>query len=419
VAKFDEFLLMSVVYNFVITLYSFVISLMSPFKEKAGLWYQGRKGFFRKYHDFNKKDRTLIWIHCASLGEFEQGRPVIEEIKKRDETIFILLTFFSPSGLEIRKDYPLADLVCYLPADSPSNARRFIKLFNPDLAVFVKYEFWYNYLSYLKKNNIPLFLISANFRPDQIFFKWYGSWFSQMLHLYSHIFVQSESSLRLLNSAGIENVTVAGDTRFDRVYALASGSREIGVVADFSAGKFTLVAGSTWPADHDLLVRYFNDTTNKFKLIIAPHEINEKEIEKLAGRFNKAVLRYSASSVSDPAKAEVLIIDNIGILSSVYRYAGFAYIGGGFGRGIHNILEASTHDLPVVFGPNYRNFLEATELVGLGGAFPVNSYTDFSKTADELINDENHLIRAGRIAGTYVRSRIGATGKIVNKILIS
>jgi 3-deoxy-D-manno-octulosonic-acid transferase len=410
---------MSVIYNFVITLYSFVISIISPFKEKAGLWYQGRKGFFRKYRDFSKKGRTLIWIHCASLGEFEQGRPVIEEIKKRDESIFILLTFFSPSGFEIRKDYPLADLVCYLPADSPTNARRFIQLFKPDMAVFVKYEFWYNYLSCLKKNNIPLYLISANFRPDQVFFKWYGSWFFQMLHLYSHIFVQSESSLRLLNSAGIENVSVAGDTRFDRVYALASGSNEIDVVADFSAGKFTIVAGSTWPADHDLLVRYFNNTPNKFKLIIAPHEINEKEIERLAGRFNKTVLRYSASSVSDPAKADVLIIDNIGILSSVYRYAGFAYIGGGYGKGIHNILEASTHDLPVIFGPNYRNFLEAKELAGLGGAFPVKTYADFSKTADELIGDKNHLLRAGRIAGTYVRSRIGATAKIVNKILIS
>jgi 3-deoxy-D-manno-octulosonic-acid transferase len=411
--------LMSVIYNFVIRFYTVIISLMSPFKEKAGLWYRGRKGFFRKYSDFNKKGRTLIWVHCASLGEFEQGRPVIEEIKRRDETVLLLLTFFSPSGLEVRKDYPLADLVCYLPADSPSNARRFIELFKPDMAVFVKYEFWYNYLSCLKKNNIPLFLISANFRPDQIFFRWYGKWFLRMLNLYSHIFVQSERSLRLLNSARIENVTVAGDTRFDRVYALASGSKEIGLVADFSAGEFTLVAGSTWPPDHDLLVRYFNDTANKFKLIIAPHEINEREIGKLAGRFNKAVLRYSQSSVSDPAKAEVLIIDNIGILSSIYPYGKIAYIGGGFGKNIHNILEACTHDLPVIFGPNYRNFLEATELVELGGAFPVHNYTDFSIIADGFINDESHLIRSGKIAGTYVRSRIGATAKIVNKILIS
>jgi 3-deoxy-D-manno-octulosonic-acid transferase len=410
---------MSFIYNCAIALYSFLIILMSPFKEKARLWKEGRKGFFRKYLDFNKKDRTIIWIHCASLGEFEQGRPVIEEIKKRDETVFILLTFFSPSGFEIRKDYPLADLVCYLPADSPSNARRFIELFKPDMAVFVKYEFWYNYLSYLKKNNIPLFLISANFRPDQIFFRWYGLWFTRLLKYFTHIFVQSDISLSLLKSVGVDNVTVAGDTRFDRVYDIAQNSGENQIARAFSSGNYTIVAGSTWPADHDLLIRFVNETRHDIKLIIAPHEIHEKEIETLAGRFSKEVIRYSNSSASDPAPAEILIIDNIGILSSIYPYGKIAYIGGGFGKNIHNILEACTHGMPVIFGPKYSNFLEARELVDLGGAFPVESYDSLKKKAEELIEDKSLLIKAGMIAGNYVKSRIGATKLIVDKILIS
>lgn len=410
---------MHVIYNLAISLYRLLVILLSPFNKKADLWYRGRKGFFNKWKYFNKEGRRLIWFHCASLGEFEQGRPVIEEIRKRDRNVLVLLTFFSPSGMEVRKDYPLADVVCYLPADTPANARKFLNIFNPDMAVFVKYEFWYNYLDLLGKRSIPFYLISASFRADQIFFRWYGKWFAGLLHKFTHIFVQSDVSLHLLKSAGVYNVTVAGDTRFDRVYEIAQGSGENQIAKTFSSGKYTMVAGSTWPADHDVLVKFVNYTRHNIKLIIAPHEIHEKEIEALALRFNKRVIRYSQSAASDLSLAEILIVDNIGILSSIYQYGELAYIGGGFGKNIHNILEACTHGVPVMFGPKYKNFLEARELVDVGGAFPVNSYDSLVKNAEALIEDKVLLRNAGLIAENYVKARIGATRLIVDKILIS
>jgi 3-deoxy-D-manno-octulosonic-acid transferase len=408
---------MHLFYNLAIAFYQVFVTLLLPFNKKAGLWYRGRKGFFSRWKHFDKGSRRLIWIHCASLGEFEQGRPVIEEIRRRDNSVFILLTFFSPSGYEVRKNYPLADAVCYLPADTPVNARKFLGIFKPDMVIFVKYEFWYNYIDLLGKYNIPLYLISANFRPDQIFFRWYGQWFAQILHKFTHIFVQSETSLRLLNSLGAEKASISGDTRFDRVHALASNSEKIGVAATFSAGSFTIVAGSTWPADHDLLVKYINETDRSIKIIIAPHEINEKEIEMLTSRFHKPVLRFSRASGTDRSIARVLIIDNIGILSSLYPYGDFAYIGGGFGKGIHNILEASTHGLPVIFGPKYKKFLEAVELVELGGAFPVKNYRELSEKVDGLAGDKNSLQIAGQVAAEFVRTRTGATRIIVDKIM--
>lgn len=410
---------MHIAYNLFIAFYSVALYLLSPFNRKAAFWHRGREGFFRQWQGFDSGGRKLIWFHCASLGEFEQGRPVIEEIKKRDENIFILLTFFSPSGFKIRKNYPLADAVCYLPADKPANARKFLATFKPDIAVFVKYEFWYNYIAGLKRRNIPFYLISANFRPDQVFFKWYGGWFRNMLHMYSHIFLQSDSSRQLLESYGVKNVSVAGDTRFDRVRSLAEKSVEIPAAAIFSHDYFTIVAGSTWPPDHSLWVRFMNETEYDVRLIIAPHEIDEVEIDKLQGQFRKKAVRYSCAGKIDLRAATILIIDNIGLLSSLYACGKFAYIGGGFGKGIHNILEACTYGLPVIFGPNYQKFREARELVEAGGAFSVKNYRGLLACADELIADSGILSRAGSIAADYVKNGIGASSLIADKILFS
>ncbi len=410
---------MRIIYNIAISLYRLALFLLSFFNKKAALWHRGRQGFFHKWKGFDAGGRQVIWFHCASLGEFEQGRPVIEEIKKRDSNVFILLTFFSPSGYEIRKDYPHADAVFYLPSDTPSNARRFIDTFRPEMAVFVKYEFWYNYIAGLYCNKIPLYLISANFRPGQIFFRWYGRWFRRMLHMFSHIFVQSEDSLELLKSVGVQQVSVSGDTRFDRVYAIASVVSDIPAAADFSEGVFTIVAGSTWPPDHSLWVRYMNETRQDIKLIIAPHEINENEVIELANRFTLPVIRFSLSDTADLKAARILIIDNIGMLSSLYSYGKLAYVGGGFGKGIHNILEACTHGLPVIFGPNYKKFREARQLVGLGGAFAIEGYGDFSGRVDEMVVNNDILTKSGETAETYVKSGTGASSFIVDKILNS
>jgi 3-deoxy-D-manno-octulosonic-acid transferase len=410
---------MRIFYNIFISLYRLALFLLSPFNEKAALWYRGRKGFFRKWREFDAGGRKVIWFHCASLGEFEQGQPVIEEIRKRQGNIFILLTFFSPSGYEIRKNNPIADAVCYLPSDTPSNARRFIDTFRPEMAVFVKYEFWYNYISTLNRNKIPLYLISSNFRQSQIFFRWYGRWFSRILHKFNHIFVQNEDSVELLKSVGVNQVSVSGDTRFDRVYAIASATSVIPAVADFSEGVFTIVAGSTWPPDHSLWVRYMNETRHNVKLIIAPHEINENEVSELANQFTLPVIRFSLSDRADLKTARILVIDNIGMLSSLYSYGSLAYIGGGFGKNIHNILEACVFSVPVIFGPKYFNFREALELVSLGGAFAVDGYDGFSRRVDEMVVNNSTLIKAGNTAGLYVKSGTGASSFIVDNIMIS
>ncbi len=410
---------MHILYHLFISLYSLALFLLSPFKKKASLWYRGRKGFFRKWKEFDTGGKNVIWIHCASLGEFEQGRPVIEEIRKSQGNFFILLTFFSPSGYEIRKNSPIADAVCYLPADTPSNAKRFIDTFRPWMAVFIKYEFWYNYITVLNRNKIPLYLISANFRQNQVFFRWYGSWFRQILHKFSHIYVQNDDSLQLLRSVGIKQVSVSGDTRFDRVYSIASAKPDIHVASVFSEGTFTIVAGSTWSPDHSLWTRYMNATGHDVKLIIAPHEINENEINELTGKFTLPVIRFSRATGADLKTARILVIDNIGMLSSLYSYGRLAYIGGGFGKNIHNILEACVYSIPVIFGPRYFNFREAVELVSLGGAFAVESYSDFSSRVEEMIVNNKALINAGNTAGSYVKSRTGASNYIVEEIMKS
>lgn len=401
-------------YNLSILFYRLLVSIASIFNPKARLWIKGRQNIFQtiqsKIQDNNSK---IIWFHCASLGEFEQGRPVIEKIKETYSDYKILLTFFSPSGYEIRKNYNKADYIFYLPIDTPSNAKKFIKTIKPSAAFFIKYEFWYNYLSELKKQNIPTFLISGIFRENHYFFKPYASWFRKQLNNFDYFFVQNKTSQNLLNSIGIKNVTISGDTRFDRVFQIAKQVNEIEIVRLFCESKKTIIAGSTWEKDEKIISAF--DFSN-YKLIIAPHEIGGNHISSIETLFkSKKTIRYSSATIESIQQYEILIIDNIGMLSSLYQYGAIAYIGGGFGAGIHNILEPATFGLPVIFGPNYSKFTEAKELIKLGGAFSINSEIEFKKSI-EIISSENKLSEASSISKNYVKQNIGATDSILNSI---
>jgi 3-deoxy-D-manno-octulosonic-acid transferase len=402
-------------YSLGLKFYYFGILLASLFNRKARLWIKGRKGIFDKIKKQVKPDNNIFWFHASSLGEFEQGRPLIEALKNRNKSIKILLTFFSPSGYEIRKNYKQADYIFYLPPDTKKNADRFINLINPSKVFFIKYEFWYHYLNQLKRNNIPVYLVSANFRPNQVFFRWYGGWFRKILNKFAHIFVQNKKSELLLKNIGLYNVTVSGDTRFDRVAEIARQAKEIEIAAEFKQDSPVIIAGSTWEKDQEILVEFINASSLKVKYIIAPHEINESGIQHLVKSINKPVIRYSSAGTVNIKDYQVLIIDNIGMLSSLYRYADIAYIGGGFGVGIHNILEAATFGLPAVFGPNYGKFQEAVNLVESGGAFPINDYQSLKKQFDNLF-DKIEINEAGRISREYVMKNQGATNIILNEI---
>lgn len=408
---------MTFLYNIIIRLYQTAIIVASVFGNgKARFWVNGRKGIFKRLSADLKPDERRIWIHAASLGEFEQGRPLIEKIKEQHPEYKIFLTFFSPSGYEVRKNYGGADYIYYLPSDIPANSSRFIDLVKPEKVLFIKYEYWYNYLSILKKRNIPVYLCSSIFRDNQLFFKWYGGWYRNIIALFSHIFVQTERSKELLLAAGYTNVTVTGDTRFDRVNAIASQAREIGEVAAFVGDHQCLVAGSTWEPDEDLLSAYINGSATPIKFIIAPHEIYSSHIERLEKSIQKKVVRYSAWKQDTSGHADVLIIDNIGMLSSLYRYGQVAYIGGGFGKGIHNILEAATFGLPILFGPNHLKFQEAVALIEAEAAFPIQDYRGLKDKLDELFGDTLYLSNSGRKAEQFVNQNIGATEKIMANI---
>jgi 3-deoxy-D-manno-octulosonic-acid transferase len=404
---------MGILYNIGLRIYTFLVFIASPFHVKAKKWRDGRKDIFQKIQEKIKGGETIVWFHSASLGEFEQGRPVIEEIKKNNPNVKILVTFFSPSGYEIRKNYKNADYIFYLPVDYKRNARKFIEIVKPAAVYFIKYEFWHNYIVELHKKNIPIFCISANFRKNQLFFKSYGGWYRNMLKCFTHIFVQNEQSEILLNSIGITCVTVTGDTRFDRVNQIASQAKHLPIVDAFSRGSKVIVAGSTWPADESLIVQFINETNSGCKFIIAPHEIHSEEINKLVLSINRKVLKYSEAESSNPANFDVLVIDNIGMLSSVYQYGAISYIGGGFGKGIHNILEAATFGLPVFFGPNYMKFQEAIDLVNLGGSFTVDEFSKLKLGFDSLLNDAEQLNKAANECKNYVAKNIGATEKIL------
>ena len=359
------------------------IFLASPFNKKIRQWVRGRKGWRRILKDKVKPGDKIIWVHCASLGEFEQGRPIIEKLKERTPEYKILLTFFSPSGYEIRKNWPLADYICYLPADTLLNAVQFIDIVNPSTALFIKYEFWNNYLSALYNRKIPFYLVSGIFRPEQHFFKWYGGFFRSILKKFTYIFVQDSISVDLLKKIGIINVSYAGDTRFDRVNQIARETKNLPVVERFKGSERIFLAGSSWRPDEEIISGYINSFPGRMKWIFAPHKVDKNNIERLEKLLKVKVVKYSDSPESF-TDARVLIIDNIGILSSAYKYADVAEVGGGFGEGIHNILEPSCWGIPVLFGPNNTKFREANDLISAKGAFTRRVRPNLAKSSQCL-----------------------------------
>ena len=408
---------MSLLYQIAIFGYSLIIRIASLFNPKANLWIAGRRDIFSEIKKKTDANLKTVWFHAASLGEFEQGRPVIEAFRQKFPGYKILLTFFSPSGYEIRKNYDGADYIFYLPLDTKRNATKFIEAVNPEIAVFIKYEFWFNYLKILHKKNIPAIVISAIFRKEQHFFKWDGGWFRKMLKNISLFFVQNDESKELLNSIGIDNVTVSGDTRFDRVMTIAKNTKSFPLVEKFAGDKVVFLGGSTWPQDEELIRSLTNDTDGKKKFIIAPHEIHKERIESIEKLFSAfQTVRYSKATEQNVAEAKVLIIDGIGFLSGLYQYCYIAYIGGGFGKGIHNILEAATFGKPVIFGPKYEKFQEAKELVELKGAFTVSTAAGLKEISGKLFDDNNYYNKAGEVCRNYVEKKAGATSMIIEGI---
>ncbi|MGB4398440.1 MAG: glycosyltransferase N-terminal domain-containing protein [Daejeonella sp.] len=399
-------------YNLGIQFYRFLIFLASLRNKKATAWIEGRKNLLQKIASQINPSNQRVWFHFASLGEFEQGRPVLEELKSRYPGISIVVTFFSPSGYEIRKDYKGADHVFYLPLDTRENAVEFIKLVRPTLAIFTKYEYWYHYFEQLHENNIPLFIVSGIFRKDQPFFKWYGFLHRKMLKMVSHFFVQNEVSKTLLATVGQTNVSVTGDTRFDRVVKNMAQVPRIKAVEEFVADKEVFIAGSTWPEDEVLIVSLTNDYPH-WKFIIAPHEVDSKHIREIEKLFPNSV-KFSEINKSNNDQ-QVLIIDNIGTLSSLYQYGDIAYIGGGFRVGIHNTQEASAFSLPVIFGPNYEKFQEALDLVQEGASFSIKD-SESLKQRMAYLQDQEVKIKLGKIAKEYIIDKAGATRVILDYI---
>lgn len=416
--RFPKFAGMALLfYNISILLYQGLLWLLSPFHVKARKWTQGRKGLFSQLERaLDGQTAPLAWFHCASLGEFEQGRPVIEAYRAQYPQHRILLTFFSPSGYEVRKNYPGADYIFYLPSDTASRANRFIKLTEPRIVFFVKYEFWYHYLHVLYQQDIPVISFSSIFRPEQLFFKPYGGFYRNLLRYFSHLFVQNAESKQLLKNIGIDQVSVAGDTRFDRVRQVCEARKTIPLAAAFKADRKLLVVGSSWPADMEVLLPFLNRFAGPLKVIIAPHEIHENELQALERALKQTSIRYSQANEVNVHEAEVLIIDNIGMLSSLYQYGDFAYIGGAFGKGLHNILEAATFGMPLFFGPNHRRFKEAMDLIESGGAFPIRETADFEKHFSYLFANETEREKKAQITRQYVTKHTGATRQIMDYV---
>jgi len=399
-------------YNCFIKIYRILIFIASFFNKKAKLWQDGRKN-----NNFITLEQS-IWFHFASLGEFEQGRPVLEKIRLLKPGKPIVITFFSPSGYEVRKNTPLADFVYYLPLDTPGNARDFVEAIKPEIAVFTKYEYWYHYFNQLHKRQIPLYVISSIFRPDQVFFKWYGGLHRKMLGFVNRFFVQDEESKQLLSNIGVSNATVSGDTRFDRVWANAQNPAQLAVVAQFKNSQPIFIGGSTWPADEELIAALV-PLYAEWKFIIAPHEITDEKINKLLTLLPAdATIRFSQikNATAPISNYRVLIIDNIGMLSSLYQYGDVAFIGGGFGAGIHNTLEAAAFGLPVIIGPKYHKFREARDIIGAKLGFSINNFDELKPVADKLISNEVYRKQTSAGIKAYVEHNTGATEAIVKAI---
>lgn len=422
------------VYKIGIYFFALGVRITSLWNVKARLWLQGRRqwqkvlqqkikalsnspkgGEFEETSQQEKNINAPIWIHCASLGEFEQGRPIIEAIKLKYPTTQIILTFFSPSGYEVQKNYAQADVVMYLPLDTSSNAKKFIQIIQPQLAIFIKYEFWYEYLKMLAQQKIPTLLVSAIFQQRHIFFKWYGGFHRYMLGTFKHVFVQNESSLQLLQSIHIHNASIAGDTRFDRVTHIASSVIDLPIVEKFCANRNVIVAGSTWPTDEAMLIQAAQHIANT-AWIIAPHELHPSHIQNLQTQLSNSVLYSTVSNnkTIDPTTYTYLIIDNVGMLSSIYRYATIVYVGGGFGKaGIHNILEPAAHGKPVIFGPVFHQFMEAEAMLKAAGAITIKNVNQFITSLTYLLNDEMYYKMVSQAAKTYIQNNVGATSKIL------
>ena len=402
-------------YNLAIIIYDIVVHLAAPFSRKPWKMMKGHWVVYELLRQQLEKDARYIWFHAASLGEFEQGRPLIEKIRAKYPDYRILLTFFSPSGYEVRKNYRGADIVCYLPFDKPRNVKKFLDLVNPCMAFFIKYEFWRNYLDELHKRRTPVYSVSSIFRRGQIFFKWYGGTYRNVLRNFDHIFVQNERSKRYLSKIGINKVTVVGDTRFDRVLQIRDEAKDLPLVELFKNNTMTFVAGSSWQPDEDLFIEYFNRHP-EVKLIIAPHVIDENHLVEIIRKLKRPYVRYTRADEKNVRKADCLIIDCFGLLSSIYRYGEIAYIGGGFGVGIHNTLEAAVYGIPVIFGPKYQKFQEAIHLLEAKGGFSIKSYEELKILLDRMLGDEDFLREAGKNAGAYVTDNAGTTDKVLGMI---
>ena len=404
-------------YNLSIALYSGLLKAVAPWNKKAKQWVVGRKNIFERMASAIAPTDKIVWIHVASLGEFEQGRPIIEQIRKERPEYKILLTFFSPSGYEIRKNYDGADYIFYLPIDTPCNVKRFLDIAHPEIAVFVKYEFWLNYLTQLKKRGVRSYLVSAIFRKESVFFRSYGSIWREALDAFDQMFVQNEESRELLHKIGYDNVIVAGDTRFDRVAAIAKAAKPVDIVAKFKGEAPLFVAGSTWGPDEDILMTLVNDNP-QIKFVIAPHEMEEARIRHILDSVKGGAVRYTQLEGVSLEEKQVLVLDTIGILSSVYGSAKWSYIGGGFGVGIHNTLEAATFALPIAFGPNYLKFKEAVDMVSLGVATSVTNYEELKRWFEPLRDDVALLAEVSRAAKDYTSKHQGATEAIVKALFV-
>ncbi|MCA6364558.1 MAG: 3-deoxy-D-manno-octulosonic acid transferase [Bacteroidetes bacterium] len=408
---------MRALYTLSILLYRAAIGIAAWFVPKARLWVNGRRNWQQQLAaKLAGSDEPVIWMHCASLGEFEQGRPILEALRREKPGHRLLLTFFSPSGFEVRKNYTGADIICYLPADTPANARKFAELVKPQAAIFIKYEFWLNHLNELRARQVPHILVAGIFRPSQAFFKPWGGIFREALQGYTHVFVQDEQSEKLLRGIGITHLSRGGDPRFDRVADIAAQSRSIPVAEAFAANASVFVAGSTWPADEQLLIPALAPyLLSKWKLLIAPHELGEthlQQIEKLLAQEKlppASIIRFSAATPQTATSATVLIVDNIGMLSALYGFGQAAYIGGGFGKSIHNTLEAAVWNVPVIFGPRHQKFNEALGLLSCGGGFAVNDENSLKQILAEILSDTGFSSQAGKKAGHYVQQHKGAT----------
>ena len=402
-------------YQVAIYLYLCGVAVASIFSKKVKKMWKGERQALDILKSKVNPNHQYIWFHAASLGEFEQGRPLIERIRADYPEYKILLTFFSPSGYEVRKNYEHADIVCYLPIDTIRNARRFLRTVRPCMAFFIKYEFWYNYLHILKHRNVPVYSVSSIFREHQIFFRWYGKSYAGVLRCFTHFFVQNEKSKHLLHTIGIDTVDVVGDTRFDRVLQIKEKAQQLPIVEAFKADKKVFVAGSSWAPDEDIFIPFMNECKD-WKMIIAPHVISEEHLKRIEEKCKGKTVRYTATTPEEAAQAQCLLIDCFGLLSSVYHYGEVAYVGGGFGVGIHNVLEAVVWKMPVLFGPNHQRFQEAQELIKAKGGSEITDSFSFARMMQQFMTQQEYLRLSGEAAGSYVESKAGATHKILKQI---